>query len=176
MRRDMLDDLRSKARALLGPPGPQIGASYIARVAAAAAASMLVSRLLATQMGLWAVVSALVVIQPDVHASFGAAALRAVANVVGASVGAAIGALLGAHPLPAIVLGVVAVALLCRALGLDAAARSGNVSAAIVLLRGGGHLLGSVETRVFGVFAGCGIALVVTAAAVLIDRRASVVR
>jgi uncharacterized membrane protein YgaE (UPF0421/DUF939 family) len=166
----MLAQLQSRIATLLGPPGPRIGVSYALRVACAAAVSMLAARLLQEQMGLWAVVSAVVVIQPDVRASLSAAALRVVANIVGASVGVAMGLLLGAHPFPAIVLAVVLVAGLCRALGLDAAARSANVSAAIVLLRGSEHLVGSLETRVLGVLAGCAIALAVTAAAVALER------
>jgi uncharacterized membrane protein YgaE (UPF0421/DUF939 family) len=162
--------LQSRVAGLLGPPGPRVGISYAVRVASAAAASMLMARLLQPQMGLWAVVSAVVVIQPDNRASLSAAALRVVANLVGASVGVAIGLVLGLHPFPAIVLAVVVVAGLCRALGLDAAARSANVSAAIVLLRGSEHLVVSLETRVLGVLAGCGIALAVTAVAVGIER------
>jgi uncharacterized membrane protein YgaE (UPF0421/DUF939 family) len=67
------------------------------------------------------------------------------------------------------VVGMVLVAGLCRLLRLDAAARSASVSAAIVLLRGSDRFLGSVTTRVLGVFIGCGIALAVTAIAAGID-------
>jgi uncharacterized membrane protein YgaE (UPF0421/DUF939 family) len=143
-----------------------VGWSYAARTASAGALALLASPLFNPQTGIWAIVSAVVVIQPEVRASFGAAVLRVLANVVGASAGAAVGFFLGGYPVAAIVVGMLLVAGLCRLLRLDAAARSASVSAAIVLLHGSERFLGSVETRVLGVFIGCAIALVVTAVAV----------
>jgi uncharacterized membrane protein YgaE (UPF0421/DUF939 family) len=157
--------------ALIGAQaGPPIGASYALRTASSAAIAFGAHRVLGPQVGLWAVVSAVVVIQPEVHASVGSAALRVVANVVGAGVGATAGAVLGAHPVAALCSGMVAVAILCRALRIDAAARSASVTVAIVLLRGPESVLGSSEMRVLGVLAGCAVALAVTVAAARIER------
>ena len=147
-----------------------IGLSYAIRTASCGAIALLGYRLLGTQAGIWAVVSAIVVIQPDHNASVAAAALRVVANLVGAAVGLLVGELLGGEQLLALVVGLFLVAFLCRKLGLDAAARTASVSLAIVLLKDPTGVLGSSEMRLLGVLAGCGIALVVTMAAARIER------
>jgi uncharacterized membrane protein YgaE (UPF0421/DUF939 family) len=152
-------------------PDQRIGVSYALRTASAGALALLCYPRLGAQAGIWAVVSAVVVIQPDAQASVAAAALRVAANIVGATVGLVVGALLGNEQLLALVVGLLLVALLCRTLRLDAASRSASVSLCIVLLKEPSSVLGSSETRLLGVMAGCGIAFVVTLAAVQVERR-----
>jgi uncharacterized membrane protein YgaE (UPF0421/DUF939 family) len=151
-------------------PGPPIGASYALRTASAAAIAYVGCGFFGAQVGIWAVVSAVVVIMPEVRASVGSAALRSSANVVGAAVGTVVGIAIGAYQLLALILAILLVALFCRILRIDAAARAGSVSAAIVLLKDPSGVLGSSEMRVAGVLLGCFVALIVTMAAALIER------
>jgi len=156
---------------LASTAAPPIGPSYAIRAAASAALARLAYQVLGAQAGIWAVVSAVVVIQPDHRASVAAAALRVVANLVGAVVGLGVSLVLGTHQLIALVVGLFIVAFLCRKLRLDAAARTASVSLAIVLLRVPGGVLGSSELRLLGVLAGCAIALLVTVAAAQVEQR-----
>ena len=73
---------------------------------------------------------------------------------------------------PSLIMGLVAVAGLCRLVGLDGAARSACVALVIVLLRdhSGATVLGSSETRVVLVMLGCLIALIATVVAAQIER------
>ena len=139
----------------------RIGISYLIRVTLAGIAALLVTRALDVAAPIWAVVSAIVVIMPEVTTSIATAGLRVVANLIGAGVGVAIAAM-ALPTIPSLALGFVAVAGCCRLLGLDAAARSACVALVIVLLRDGSAVLGSSETRVMLVMLGCGVALVVT--------------
>jgi uncharacterized membrane protein YgaE (UPF0421/DUF939 family) len=151
-------------------PGPPIGASYALRTASAAAIAYALYRLLGAQIGIWAVVSAIVVIMPEVKASIPSAALRTSANIVGASIGALVALAIGAYAIPALVTAMLLVAVACRLLRIDAAARSASVSAAIVLLKDPSGTLGSSAMRIEGVLIGCGVALLVTVVAALIER------
>jgi uncharacterized membrane protein YgaE (UPF0421/DUF939 family) len=171
LRSSMKNTAETRLRALLGASsGPRIGLSYALRTAASAALAMVTFRFLGSQGGIWAVVSAMVVIQPETRTSVSTALLRAVANVVGVGVGISIGWFLGPWPLPALVAGVFAVALLCRVIRIDAAARSACVAMAIVLLKDPSGILGSWQMRVLGVLIGCGIALLVTVVAAQVER------
>src|SRR5262249_48930613 len=119
---------------------------------------------------IWAVVSAVVVILPEPHASVKSAALRVIANLVGASTGAA----LAAFHLPttaSLVVGLLLVAGLCRLLGIDAAARSASVALIIVSLRQSGGVWVSSETRVALVMLGCLTAFAVTLMAAFLERQ-----
>ena len=162
----------SKLGKLLGvDPGPPVGISYALRTAASATVAMAAFRFLGAQGGVWAVVSAMVVIQPETRASVGAAFLRVVANLVGVVVGVSVGYLLGSLPILALAAGSFAVTFFCRLLRLDAAARSACVSMAIVLLKDPSGVLGSSEIRVLGVLTGCGVALLVTVVAHRLELR-----
>jgi len=163
---------RSRLAAALGAdPGPPLGPGYALRTASAAVIAYGLSRLTGPQIGIWSVVSAVVVIQPEAHATVSAAALRAVANVVGAVIGLAVGSALDAWPLLALAVGMLAVAAACRVLGIDAAARSASVSVAVVLLKDPDGVPGSSASRVAGVLAGCAIALAVTAISTVVEGR-----
>jgi len=162
---------RSRVAWLLGTDtGPPIGPSYILRTASSAVIALLVCRALGFY-ALWAVVSAVVVIQPEVRASVSATSVRVVANFVGAGVGVALAAFASQAHLPALVLGIVSVGILCRLLGIDAAARSGCVALVVVLLKDPSSVVDNSRTRVLGVLLGCSIALVVTGVAVVVEKR-----
>jgi uncharacterized membrane protein YgaE (UPF0421/DUF939 family) len=145
----------------------QIGLSYALRTTCAALASWFVCRALGIPP-IWAMVSSVVVILPSHKASVASAALRVIANLVGAGVGIAIAAI-GLPAVAALVLGLLLVAALCRLLAIDGAARSASVGFLIVSLRGE-SVLGSSETRIAQVALGCAIAFVITLIAARIER------
>jgi uncharacterized membrane protein YgaE (UPF0421/DUF939 family) len=159
------------AHALGAQVGTRIGPSYVFRTTLAATASLLVSRVLHIANPIWAVVSAVVVILPELRASVASAGLRVVANLIGAAIGIGI-AFVGVPPIPSLVLGLVAVGTLCHLIGLDAAARSANVALIIVLLRAPNArgVIDSSETRVLLVLIGCATALLVTIVAAQTER------
>jgi uncharacterized membrane protein YgaE (UPF0421/DUF939 family) len=155
---------------LRGPEsGRRIGPSYALRTMFAAVISLVVSRWLHIGTPIWAVVSAVVVIVPEHHASVANAALRVVANLVGAGIGLAVG-IVGLPSIPSLLIGLPIVAGLCRLFGLDAAVRSASVSVIIVLLRDPHGVLGSSESRVVQVLLGCLIALAISIVAARIER------
>jgi uncharacterized membrane protein YgaE (UPF0421/DUF939 family) len=119
---------------------------------------------------IWAVVSATVVILPGHRASVASAALRVIANLVGAGVGIAISAL-GLPAIAALGLGLLVVATVCRALAIDSAARSASVGFIIVALGKPGSAIGSSEMRIFLVMIGCVVAFLVTLIAARIENR-----
>jgi len=153
---------RARLAELLGSPaGARIDTTYVLCTTLAATTALLVTRALEIANPIWAVVSSIVVILPGVKSALASASLRVLANGIGAGIGVGIAALY--LPMVAsLALGLVAVAAACRALGLDAAARSGGVALVIVLLRPEHGALGSSETRVLHVALGCGVALAVT--------------
>ncbi len=163
---------RDRFAALLGAQGAKINASYVVRVTVAAIASRELALALGIADPIWAIVSSIVVIMPETRASISTAGLRVVANLIGGAIGVGI-AELELPVVPALLIGLVAVALACRAAGLDAAARTAGVALVIVLLRGGSDSVASSETRVLLVAIGCVVALVVTIA---VDRGIRVVQ
>jgi uncharacterized membrane protein YgaE (UPF0421/DUF939 family) len=156
------------ARLLRTDPGPPVGPIYAAMTASSAVVALTLSHALGIY-ALWAVVSATVVIQPDVRASISATSLRAVANVLGAGVGALLSMPHWSEPVPGLVLGLFLVAFACRMLGIDAASRSASVAVVIVLLRSP-DALDTSRTRVEGVLLGCAVALVVTGTVSMIQK------
>jgi uncharacterized membrane protein YgaE (UPF0421/DUF939 family) len=157
------------ATALGAQASGRIGLSYAIRTTVAALASMYLANALGLASPIWAVVSAVVVILPGHRASIASAVLRVIANLTGAGVGIAV-ASVGMPPLAELVIGLLAVALVCRLLAIDAAARSASVSLIVVLLRDPSGVRGSSETRVLQVMLGCGVALVVTLVVAGIER------
>jgi uncharacterized membrane protein YgaE (UPF0421/DUF939 family) len=155
-------DLRSRFSALLGlQPGPRVDASFAVRTTAAAVLTLLVSSRLHLVNPIWAVVSAVVVIFPEVRGSVSSAAVRVVANLVGAGTGFAV-SLLHLPPVPSLVLALPVAAILCRIAAIDLAARTASVAVAIVLLKDPFDVQVSSEARVGLVVLGCSIALAVT--------------
>ncbi len=163
------ESIRSRIARVLGPqPGPQVGVSFAVRTTCAAVVSLLLSERLHIAMPIWAVVSAVVVIQPEVRASISSAALRVIANLVGAGTGLVV-SLLGLALSPSLVLGLVAGAGLSRLLGVDGAARTASVAVVIVLLKDPYDVRVTSETRVALVVLGCVVALAVTVIAAAME-------
>lgn len=107
-----------------------------------------------------AAVSAVLVTQPDLHASFQASFMRVVANLAGAFGGAALLALTG-QPLVAMAIGVMLTGLTCYRLKQDDALRPAFVAVIIVTLIGEHDKWHSSLDRVLAVVVGCLCALVV---------------
>lgn len=145
----------------LGARTGRIGTSYVVRTTMAATASLELARAFHIANPIWAVVSAVVVILPEIKGSVASAGLRVVANLIGAGIGVAI-AQVDLPMIAAMIAGLIAVAAACRWLALDGAARSAGVALMIVLMRDERGVLGSSETRVVLVMLGCATALVVT--------------
>jgi uncharacterized membrane protein YgaE (UPF0421/DUF939 family) len=155
-------DLRSRLSGLFGlQPGPRVDASFVARTTAAAVFTLLISARLHVVNPIWAVVSAVVVILPEVRASVSSAAIRVIANLVGAGTGFVV-SLLHLAPVSSLLLALPVAAILCRVARIDPAARTASVAVAIVLLKDPFDVKVSSEARVGLVVLGCSIALAVT--------------
>lgn len=107
-----------------------------------------------------AAVSAVLVTQPDLHASFQASFMRVLANLAGAFGGAALLVITG-QPLVAMAIGVMLTGLICYLLKLDDALRPAFVAVIIVTLIGENSKWHSSLDRVIGVVIGCVCALAV---------------
>jgi uncharacterized membrane protein YgaE (UPF0421/DUF939 family) len=107
-----------------------------------------------------AAVSAVLVTQPDLHASWKASLLRVIANLAGA-LGGAVLLELTRQPLAAMGLGIVLTGLICFLLKLDDALRPAFVAVIIVTLIGENNHWQNVANRVIAVIIGCLCALVV---------------
>jgi uncharacterized membrane protein YgaE (UPF0421/DUF939 family) len=107
-----------------------------------------------------AAVSAVLVTQPDLHASLKASLMRVVANLAGAFGGAALLAVTG-QPVVAMAVGVLLTGLICYLLKQDDALRPAFVAVIIVTLIGENDKWHSSIDRVIAVVIGCVCALVV---------------
>ncbi|MEY4918252.1 MAG: hypothetical protein RL616_2165 [Verrucomicrobiota bacterium] len=107
-----------------------------------------------------AAVSAVLVTQPDLHASFQASFMRVIANLAGAFGGAALLVITG-QPLVAMAIGVLLTGLICYLLKQDDALRPAFVAVIIVTLIGEHDKWHSSLDRVLAVVVGCVCALVV---------------
>jgi len=107
-----------------------------------------------------AAVSAVLVTQSDLHASFKASLMRVVANLAGAFGGAVLLAVIG-QPVTAMAVGVMVTGLACYLLKQDDALRPAFVAVILVTLIGGDNEWHSSLARVAAVIIGCVCALVV---------------
>lgn len=116
---------------------------------------------------MWAVVSAVLVLQSGLKQSYGASATRFVSNLIGALTGAIVDKLHGNGPVDVMVALVLVVAF-CELLRLDQGLRSACASVAIVMMSVNGSVVAhATERRVLSVIIGCSTALVVR---ILADR------
>ena len=102
---------------------------------AAAVACLYLTEWLKLSQGYWAVISAVIVIQPDVDETLRASRGRLVGTVIGAAVGGVFIALFGAQ-VWSFGIAVPAVILICASLGLMESHKLACVSAAIVMTIG----------------------------------------
>ena len=112
---------------------------------------------------MWAVVSAVLVLQPGLEQSYGASATRFVSNLIGALTGAVVDRVHG-HGAVDVMVALVLVVAFCELLRLDQGLRSACASVIIVMM-GGTLVAHATERRVLAVVIGCITALVVRIAA-----------
>jgi uncharacterized membrane protein YgaE (UPF0421/DUF939 family) len=107
----------------------------------------------------WALISAILVLQPGLEQSLTSALVRIAANLVGAAIGLIIGTYLKVE-LPQIFIAVIAVVFVCEIFRLDLGLRSACVSVIIVMTN---HTEGKLTTtsveRCLAVIAGCMLAV-----------------
>ncbi len=108
---------------------------------------------------IWAVVSAVLVLQPGFHQSLAASVTRMIANIVGAVTGLVVG-LLVPEPTAAVVVALVLVILQCELYRLDLGVRSACASVIIVMMAGNGPTWENSVHRVVAVAIGCSLAII----------------
>jgi|SRR5579872_270075 len=107
---------------------------------------------------LWAVVSAVLVLQPGFSQSLTSSSVRVVANLLGAGIAALIGLTLG-DQLPEICLALISIILICEFARLDQGVRSACASVLIVMMKTDETILQRSVERATAVAIGCGVAL-----------------
>jgi uncharacterized membrane protein YgaE (UPF0421/DUF939 family) len=113
---------------------------------------------------IWAVISAILALQPGFGQSVVTSVLRILANTVGAFVALIIGNVPGLGPPEMrLILAIVIVVFTCELIRLDQAVRTACVAVIIVLTIGGEthFLISSGEERFFATIVGCGLAMIV---------------
>ncbi len=119
--------------------------------------------------GMWAAVSAVLVLQPGFQRSLAASAIRVVANLLGVGIGAIVGAIVADRTV-AVCISLVLIILLCEWARLDMGVRSACASVLIVAIGSDSVVARGVE-RATAVSAGCGVALLLQIAMHPIIRR-----
>jgi uncharacterized membrane protein YgaE (UPF0421/DUF939 family) len=110
---------------------------------------------------LWAVVSAIMVIQPAMEQSIGASAVRIAANTIGGFAGILVGHFWG-DGIWQFLLALVLVVFICDLLRLDLGLRTACVSVAVIMLRSeNGRVVSTGSQRMIAVVIGCVTALIV---------------
>src|SRR6266567_501885 len=120
---------------------------YTCKAAVAAALAILLCELFKLPWGVWAAVSALIVIQPSLHPSLRASVVRVVANLIAAFVGGALHAIIGVQWID-LVLGILAVGMICHHTKLDDGLRAAYAAVAIVTLTMQDNTIAAAVNRV----------------------------
>lgn len=149
-----------------GPTSTLAAFIYTCKAAVAAALAILVCESFSLPWGVWAAVSALIVIQPSLHPSLRASLVRVVANLIAAFVGGVLHAIINV-PLVDLILGIMAVGMICHHTRLDDGVRAGYAAVAIVTLTLQDNTIAGGVNRVIAVVIGCLCALLVN---VLFDK------
>ena len=143
---------------------------YAAQVVLASAVLMEGYKLYGSAAGLWAVVSAAMVVQPAMEQSIAASAVRIAANTTGGIAGILVGYFLG-DGIWQFLLALVLVVFICNLLRLDLGLRTACVSVAVIMLRSEGHVLTTGGQRLVAVVIGCVTALLVQLLAEAVRKR-----
>jgi len=106
----------------------------------------------------WAIVSAIMVMQPGLKESLNASFTRIAANLIGAAVGLGVGCLLG-DSVWQFLLALALVIFICEAANLQGSLRSACVAVTIVMLTSEAHVVTSGLERAISVIVGCAVAL-----------------
>jgi uncharacterized membrane protein YgaE (UPF0421/DUF939 family) len=109
---------------------------------------------------LWAMISAVLALQPGTAQSLATSILRILANTVGAIVGYLVGRYLG-DGLWQLLAALTIVVILCETARLDPALRTACVAVIIVLTANNGNVRTSSFERFWAVLMGCGMAMAV---------------
>ena len=125
---------------------------------------------------MWAVVSAVLALQPGLQQSVVTSVIRILANTVGAAVGLVVGELAGGG-MWQVILAIAVIVPVCELLRLSLALRTACVAAIIVLTVGGGldghvaRLSTTAAERFTATLIGCGTALLVQLTTDLVRKR-----
>ena len=133
---------------------------FSAKAAIAAVASVVIYNFSGLTGPGWAAISAVLVIQPNLHSSFKASLTRVIANLVGAFGGAALLVIIG-HTLPALAIGILLTGLICHWLKADDAVRPAFAAVVIVIFSNESGKWDGPRDRVIAVIIGCACALAV---------------
>ncbi len=109
---------------------------------------------------LWAMVSAILVLQPGLEQSIAASAVRIAANTVGGLIGFTIGETFGTAP-PQLLFALAATVFVAEFLRLDVGLRTACVATLIVMTTSEGHVITSSFERFSAVLIGCLLAVAV---------------
>jgi uncharacterized membrane protein YccC len=162
----MLDSHREALRQIFKLPRPTARetAIYAALYIAQAIVCILALKALYLAIGwlgvLWAMISAVLALQPGTAQSLATSVLRILANTVGAVVGYFVGRYLG-DGLWQLFVALALVVTVCELLHLDPALRTACVAVLIVLTANEGHVRTSSFERFSAVLIGCGMAMIV---------------
>lgn len=146
------------------------GAAYALEAMICAGGLMAVYQWLRAEGQIWALVSALVVLQPGVQQSFEASAYRIFANLIGASAGFLCGWLLGVDVWH-VVVGILITVAICLAFRLEQSLRTACVSVVIVMTTSDGHVATTGIKRCIGVVIGSLLAVSVQLTVEAVARR-----
>jgi len=138
----------------------QTACLYAAQVILAVLLVMEGYRLWGSPAGLWAVVSAILVVQPAMEQSIATSAVRIAANIIGGIAGILIGHFLGSG-IWQFLLALVLVVFVCDLLKLDLGLRTACVSVAVIMLKSEGRVISTSQERMVAVIIGCVVALCV---------------
>jgi len=139
----------------------QTTALYAAQVVLAVTLLLVGYHLWSSHAALWAVVSAIMVVQPAMEQSIATSAVRIAANIVGGMCGIIVGHFLG-NGVWQFLLALVSCVFFCELMKLDLGLRTACVSVAVIMLRSeGGKVVSTASDRMIDVFIGCVTALCV---------------
>ena len=120
--------------------------------------------------GIWAVVSAALVIQPALQQAILASAVRIAANMIGGIVGILIGEFWG-NSVGQFLIAVVIVVLICEYLRLDLGLRTAVVSVAVIMLKTDARVVSTGWERLVAVIVGCLMGLCIQLVAEAVRKR-----
>jgi uncharacterized membrane protein YccC len=149
----------------------QTAALYAGQVLIAVSALMEGYHLWGSPSALWAVVTAIMVIQPAMEQSIAASAVRIMANIVGGLVGMFVGHFMG-DGIWQFLLALLVVVFICDVVRLDLGLRTACVSVAVIMLRSQeGKIVTTASGRMISVIIGCVAALLVQLLAEAVRKR-----
>ncbi len=119
----------------------------------------------------WAVITAILILQPGIELSIAASAVRLVATLLGAGLGV-MAAMLFHATATALLAGVLATVFFCYVGNLDSHLRQACLTVPIVQMGRDGSVLHTSLERITAILAGCAVALIVQLASEQITRRA----